>query len=132
MVLFGYFNLKWIGVAMDDNWHYLATGWGAWFLVEVIGFVLVPCLMYAVAAREKNQKLAFWASIVTVLGIVLNRLNISLVAFNWQLPSEFRYVPSWEEIMITVFIVTLEITVLRFCLCKLPILHEHPEFKEAH
>jgi Ni/Fe-hydrogenase subunit HybB-like protein len=132
VVLFGYFNLKWIGVAMDDNWHYLATGWGAWFLVEVIGFVLVPCLMYAVAAREKSQKLAFWASIVTVAGIVLNRLNISLVAFNWHLPVEARYIPSWEEIMITVFIVTLEITVLRFCLCKLPILHEHPEFKEAH
>jgi Ni/Fe-hydrogenase subunit HybB-like protein len=132
VVLFAYFNLKWIGVALDNNWHHLATGWGAWFLVEMFGFVLVPCMMYAVAAREKNQKLAFYASIVTVLGIVLNRLNVSLVAFNWQLPSELRYVPSWEEIMITVFIVTLEITVLRICLNKLPILHEHPEFKGAH
>lgn len=40
--------------------------------------------------------------------------------------------PSLEEILLTVFIVTLEITVLRICLCKLPILHEHPEFKGAH
>lgn len=132
VVLFAYFNLKWIGVALDNNWHHLTTGWGAWFLVEMIGFVLVPCLMYAVAAREKNEKLAFWASIVTILGIVLNRLNISLIAFNWQLPAEARYLPSVEEILITVFIITLEITVLRICLNKLPILHEHPEFKGAH
>ncbi|MDO4767121.1 MAG: polysulfide reductase NrfD [Pseudomonadota bacterium] len=132
VVLFAYFNLKWIGVALDDNWKYLATGWGAWFLVELLGFVLTPCLMYAVAAREKNQNLAFYASIVTVAGIVLNRLNVSLVAFNWHLPAEARYMPSLEEILLTVFIVTLEITVLRICLCKLPILHEHPEFKGAH
>lgn len=132
VVLFAYFNLKWIGVALDDNWKYLATGWGAWFLVELLGFVLTPCLMYAVAAREKNQNLAFYASIVTVAGIVLNRLNVSLVAFNWRLPAAARYMPSLEEILLTVFIVTLEITVLRICLCKLPILHEHPEFKGAH
>lgn len=132
VVLFAYFNLKWIGVALDDNWKYLATGWGAWYLVELLGFVLTPCLMYAVAAREKNQNLAFYASIVTVAGIVLNRLNVSLVAFNWRLPAEARYMPSLEEILLTVFIVTLEITVLRICLCKLPILYEHPEFKGAH
>jgi len=132
VVLFAYFNLKWIGVALDDNWKYLATGWGAWFLVELLGFVLTPCLMYAVAAREKNHNLAFYASIVTVAGIVLNRLNVSLVAFNWRLPAAARYMPSLEEILLTVFIVTLEITVLRICLCKLPILHEHPEFKGAH
>jgi hypothetical protein len=93
VVLFAYFTLKWIGVALDNNWHHLATGWGAWFLVEMFGFVLLPCLMYAVAAREKNQDMAFYASIVAVLGIILNRLNISLVAFNWQLPAEARYSP---------------------------------------
>lgn len=132
VVLFAYFNLKWIGVALDNNWQHLASGWGAWFLVEMFGFVLVPCLMYAMAAREKNEKLAFWASIVTILGIMLNRLNVSLIAFNWQLPAEARYLPSWEEIFITVFIITLEVTVLRFCLSKLPILYQHPEFKGAH
>ena len=100
--------------------------------MELLGFVLTPCLMYAVAAREKNQNLAFYASIVMVAGIVLNRLNVSLVAFNWRLPAAARYMPSLEEILLTVFIVTLEITVLRICLCKLPILHEHPEFKGAH
>lgn len=132
VVLFAYFNLKWIGVALGDSWNHLFTGWGAWFLVEVIGFVLVPCLMYAMAAREKNEKLAFWASIVTVFGIVLNRLNISLVAFNWQLPAEARYIPSLEEIMITVFIVTLEITVLRLCCASCPFYTNTPNSKGAH
>jgi len=59
VVLFTYFNLKWIGVALDNNWHHLTTGWGAWFLVEMFGFVLVPCLMYAIAAREKIRSWPF-------------------------------------------------------------------------
>jgi Ni/Fe-hydrogenase subunit HybB-like protein len=132
VVLFAYFCMKWIGVAMDNNWSYLGTGWGLWFLVEVLGFVLLPCILYAVAAREKNERVAFYASIMTVAGIILNRLNVSIIAFNWRLPAEARYFPSLEEFLITVFIVTLEITVLRICLNKLPILHQHPQFRDAH
>lgn len=132
VVLFAYFCMKWIGVAMDNNWSHLGTGWGLWFLVEVLGFVLVPCLLYAAAAREKNQRLAFWASVMTVAGIILNRLNVSIIAFNWRLPAEARYFPSLEEFLITVFIVTLEITILRICLNKLPILYQHPQFRDVH
>jgi len=30
-VMAGYFMIKVIGVAADNNWHYLGTGYGAWF-----------------------------------------------------------------------------------------------------
>jgi len=57
LVLSGYFVMKVIGIAVDNNWHYLATGWGAWFLVELIGFVALPALAFAIGVREKNRKL---------------------------------------------------------------------------
>ncbi len=79
MVLACYLLLKVIGIALDDKWHYLLTGYGAWFLVELLGFVALPCFIYAMAVREQNLKLAKWASVLTVLGIVLNRFNVSLV-----------------------------------------------------
>ena len=59
-------------------------------------------------------------------------LNVSLIAFNWHLPAEDRYFPSIPEIGTTVFIVTLGVVVYRFIATRMPILHEHPEYKEAH
>ncbi len=126
-VMMGYVGVKLLGIAIDNNWHYLATGWGMWFLLEMIGFVAVPAFMYAVAAREQNLRLVRWASILAVLGVVLNRLNVSLVAFNWHLPSADRYFPSWMEVGISVFVVTVGIVVYRFICTRMPILYEHPD-----
>ena len=132
LVLAGYFTIKIIGLAISNNWHYLATGYGAWFLLELLGFVALPCFLYAVGVRDKNVKLIRWTAVLTVLGIVLNRLNISLIAFNWQLSSSDRYFPHWMEIMVSVYIVVIGILVFRFIVTKMPILYEHPDYKEMH
>ncbi len=128
-VMMGYVGIKIIGLSIDNNWHYLTTGWGLWFLLELIGFVVFPAILYAVGSREKNLVFIRIASVWTVLGIVLNRLNISVVAFNWHLPSAERYVPSFMEIATSVFIVTLGIVIYRFIATRMPILHEHPDYK---
>jgi Ni/Fe-hydrogenase subunit HybB-like protein len=83
-------------------------------------------------AREKNLTFIRVAAVWAVLGIVLNRLNVSLIAFNWHLPADERYFPSIPEIGTTVFIVTLGVVVYRFIATRMPILHEHPEYKQAH
>ena len=121
-----------IGIAIDNDWKYLSTAWGMWFLVEMIGFVALPAIVYAIGVREKNVRLIQWASLWAVLGIVLNRINVSLVAFNWQLPSDQRYFPGWMEIMTTIFIVTIGVVIFKFIATRLPILHEHPDYKEEH
>lgn len=131
-VMMGYLGIKVIGLAIDNNWHYLFTGWGAWFLLELLGFVGLPAFIYAIAARDKNVKLARIASVIAVLGIVFNRLNISIVAFNWHLPAAQRYMPSWMEIVTSVFIVTVGITVYRFITANMPVLYEHPDYKHEH
>ncbi len=129
LVMMGYVSIKIIGLAIDNNWHYLATGWGLWFLLELLGFVLFPAILYAVGSREKNLFLIRLASIWTVLGIILNRLNISVVAFNFHLPAAERYCPSFMEIATSVFIVTLGIVVYRFIAARMPVLHEHLDYK---
>jgi Ni/Fe-hydrogenase subunit HybB-like protein len=128
-VLAGYFIIKVIGVAVDNNWHYLATGFGAWFLVEMIGFVALPALFYGIGVREKNTKVIRWTAAWTVLGIIVNRFNISMVAFNYHLPAGERYFPHWMEIGISVFIVTVGILVFRFIVTRMPIMYEHPDYE---
>jgi Ni/Fe-hydrogenase subunit HybB-like protein len=131
LVLAGYFIIKVIGISADNNWHYLATGYGAWFLVEMLGFVALPCFLYAVGVRDKNVKLIRFTAAWTVVGIVVNRFNVSMIAFNWHLPASERYFPHWMEIVISVFIVTVGILVYRFIVTRMPVLYRHPDY-DAH
>jgi len=132
LVLAGYFAIKVFGIALGNNWALLFTGYGLWFLVEMIGFILLPCLLFAIGVRERKVKLIRITSIIAVLGIVLNRLNVSLIAFNWNLPADERYTPALGEIGITLFIVTVGLVVFRFIVTRMPIFYEHPEYDEAH
>lgn len=131
-IMMGYMIIKVIGIAMDNNWHLLGTGYGIWFLVELLGFVGLPCFMYAIGSRDKNLNLIKKASLIAVLGIVLNRLNVSLIAFNWYLPLSERYFPHWGEIGLTIFMVTLGIVIFKFIVTRMPIFYEHPDYKESH
>jgi len=130
-VLAGYFIIKVIGIAQTNTWGYLGTGYGLWFLVEMLGFVLLPCYFYAIGAREKNLKIIRRTAAWTVLGIVLNRFNVGLIAFNYHLPSSERYFPHWMEIGLSVFVVTLGILAYKFIVTQMPILYAHPDY-DAH
>lgn len=127
-VLAGYFVMKVVGLAQTNAWSYLSTGYGLWFLVELLGFVLLPCYTYAIGVREKNLKIIRWTAAWTVLGIVVNRLNVGLIAFNWHLPSSERYFPHWMEIGISVFVITLGVLAYRFIVTHMPILYAHPDY----
>ena len=131
LIMMGYCATKLIGLAIDNNWHFLGTSWGLWFMLEVVGFVAFPAVLFAMGSREKNLTMVRFAAIWTILGIILNRLNISIVAFNYHLPAADRYFPSLPEIGTSVFIVALGIVAYRFITTRMPILHEHPDYK-AH
>jgi len=131
-ILLGLFMIRVMDVAMDNDWAYLCTGYGTLFLVEVLGGIALPALIYAYGTRKKSVKIVRAGAIVAILGIVLNRFNMCIVAFNWQMPSAERYFPSIWEICISIFVVTMIITVYRFITWNMPILYEHPDYKEAH
>lgn len=132
VILVGYFMIKCIDIAIQSNWSYLATGYGAWFMVEMIGFVAFPAFLFALGARERNIKMIQIASVFGVLGIVLNRFNVSLVAFNWQLPAADRYFPSLMEFGLSIFVVTLIVTAYRLIGTFMPVFYEHPKYKGSH
>lgn len=131
-ILFAYFMLKLIDMLVQANIPYLFTGYGAWWMVEMLGFVLLPALLYAKGARERRLGLCRFAAANTVIGIVLNRFNVSMIAFNYALPSSERYFPSIWEICISIFVVTMIVTVYRFIVYHMPVLYEHPDFRDAH
>ena len=122
--MFVYFFLKVLVVIHGQQWDLLLTGWGAWFLVEVIGFVLVPLYLFFRAVKEESVKLVKVAAALTLVGIILNRLNISVIAFNWF--AEDPYIPHWAEIWVTATIICMEIWALRWIVNRMPVLGDPP------
>lgn len=122
IVMFAYFFLKLLGVAGGGAWDLLSTGYGLWFLVEIVGFVLVPSVLYAIGARRARIALIRWTAAWTVLGIVVNRLNVSVIAYNWNAPE--RYLPSWMEVMVSLALITAGVQVFRWIVNRMPVLAE--------
>ncbi len=130
LVLFAYFFIRLQGLAGSGRWDLLATGWGVWWGLEMLGFVLLPSLLFANAVRRADVKLARAAAVLTVLGVLLNRFNVSLIAFNWTLPN--RYVPAAAEVLISLTIVTLGVVVFRWIVNRMPVLAGHADNRGSH
>lgn len=126
IVLFAYFFVRLQGLLDSGAFTDLATAWGAWYLVEVVGFILVPSLLYAYGARNGRVKLLRATAAWTVLGVVVNRLNVSVIAMNWNLTP--HYVPSWMEVVITITIITTGVLTFRWIVNRMPILHEDSRY----
>jgi Ni/Fe-hydrogenase subunit HybB-like protein len=120
MALITYMIIKIIGVAHDNDWVYLLSGWGQWFLIELLVAVVVPLILFTVAIKTNNASLARVAAFIAVLGIALNRFNTALIAFNWQL---YQEIPHPREIGIVITVYTLYIITYRFILARLPLLY---------
>ncbi|HUC42439.1 MAG TPA: NrfD/PsrC family molybdoenzyme membrane anchor subunit [Candidatus Sulfotelmatobacter sp.] len=120
VVLFAYVFLRLQGVAEAGAWRELATPWGAWWLVEVGGFALVPSFIFAYGSRHALIGAVRTAALLAIVGVVLNRINVSIIALHWKNP--LVYVPSWMEIVGSVTIVTLGVVTFRWIVNRMPIL----------
>jgi Ni/Fe-hydrogenase subunit HybB-like protein len=108
------------------RWHYLLDPMGAWWLVEVVGFVAVPLFLFVKGAQERRQGVIKVAAVMALFGILLNRLNISIIAFKWYAAD--RYVPHWMEIAVTAAIISAEIWVFRWVVNRMPVLRRPPRW----
>ena len=86
--------------------------------------VVLPIILFAYAVRHQVVAIARVGAFVTIFGIVLNRLNTALIAFNWNL---YQEVPHIFEVIIAVTIFAIYVVVYRFILYRLPIIFSWKE-----
>jgi Ni/Fe-hydrogenase subunit HybB-like protein len=129
VVLFAYFFLKLQGVIDAHAWGYVKGFLGAWWLVEMLGFILLPALLYAYAARNHKVNAARVAATIAVVGIIVNRLNVSIVAWDYGNPN--HYVPSWMEIWVSLTLVTIGVLAFRWIVNRMPVLHQPADLASA-
>lgn len=128
-----YFALKVLTLAMDDRWALLLTPYGYWYLVELIGFVAVPMVLFTMAARRQSVKLTQFAAFYALIGIVLNRVNVNLIAWQWNQPDHFHHIiPPWTENIMIAAMITLHVLIFRWILNRFPVTRELSEYKGTH
>jgi len=122
MGLSTYLIMKFIAIAHDNEWAYFFTGWGAWWWFEILGFVILPLVILSYGIHHKLVGLCRIGAFLTVAGILLNRLNTALIAFNWQL---YQEIPHYLEFIVAITIFAIYVATYRFILARLPILYKH-------
>ncbi len=118
--MFVYLFMELLVLAHGRHWSLLGTGWGLWYLFEVVGLVAVPAGLFLLAYRRRNLALIRGAAALTLAGILLNRLNVSVIAFKWYAPN--HYVPSWGEVVVSLAVVSAELWVFRWVVNRMPVL----------
>lgn len=124
--MFAYFFLQLLVFIHGKRWDLLSTPMGYWYLVEMVGFVLVPMLLFFYSYRRHNIFMIRLAAILTMLGVILNRLNVTVIGFRWD--ASVHYVPSWMEFAVTLTVIFIEIWVLRWVINRMPVLRESPSW----
>jgi len=126
VTMFAYFFLQLLVFVHAQHWDLLNTPMGYWYLLEMFGFVLIPMMLFFYGYRRKNINMTKIAAIMTMLGVILNRLNVTVIGFRWD--AAIRYVPTWMELAVTLAVIFTEIWIFRWVVNRMPVLREPPSW----
>ena len=126
VAMFAYFFLQLLVFIHGKHWDLLNTPMGYWYLLEMLGFVLLPMALFFYSYRRNNITLIKIAAILTMIGVILNRLNVTVIGFRWD--SAIRYVPTWMELVVTLAVIFTEIWIFRWVINRMPVLRESPSW----
>ncbi len=132
VTMFTYLFLKLLVFINNGHWAYLNSPMGYWYLLEIVGLTLIPCIMFIEGGRHKSMGIINTAAVLTMLGIIINRVNYSLIAYKWYIPMSERYIPSANEVVTTLTIVLAVVWLFRWIVNRMPILRQPPEWAQDH
>lgn len=128
--MFAYFFLQLLVFVHKQRWDLLSTGMGQWFLLEMLGFVLVPMILFFISYRNNNITMIKIAAILTMIGVIMNRLNVSIIGYRWD--AAVRYVPSWMEVVVALAVIFTQIWIFRWVINRMPVLRDSPSWVTEH
>lgn len=126
VTMFAYFFLQVLVFVHGQHWNLLNSPMGYWYLTEMFGFVLLPMLLFFYSYRRNNALVGKIAAVVTMLGIIINRLNVTVIGFRWDAVQ--HYYPSWMEIVVTLAVIFTEIWIFRWIINRMPVLRDSPSW----
>ena len=128
MAMFAYLFLQALVFIHGKRWEFIPTPMGLWFLLEMAGFVMLPMVLFVRGYTNGRQGVIRAAALLTMAGVILNRLNVTVIGFKWEMP--VRYVPSWMELTVTLAVIFTEIWIFRWIVVRMPVLQKEAPAEE--
>lgn len=123
--------MKIVSVAHDAEWGLINTPYGYWFLFEM-GFVLVPAMVMTFGFKALRAGVVRFGALLAVIGVLLNRLNLSIFVLNWNLPNHLQeMLPARAEVIIVLTLTVIHVLIFRWIVNRMPVTREEAGFK-AH
>ncbi|MEA1980370.1 MAG: Ni/Fe-hydrogenase cytochrome b subunit [candidate division Zixibacteria bacterium] len=131
IILSVYFIIKVLDLIYRDALHYIWEGSlsSYSFSVEMLIGVIIPTIMLLNNKIRNNINGLFIAASMVIFGVVLNRINVYLVAYNPLYEIE-TYFPSVIEIAVTIGLISTLILVYRFVVIVFPVISIDGETKK--
>jgi len=109
-------------IIISGDGIYLFTGdkYSILFWVEILINVIIPIVLFSLPGVRRKPMQMFSTALFVVFGLLLNRFNVSLVAF-----SAGAYAPTWIEIFVTIGMVSIGAFVFALASHYLPVF-SHP------
>lgn len=80
------------------------------YLLELMVGVVVPIVMLSMKSTRESINRIFMVDILVIIGILLNRLNVSLFGmYRYQSASGLNYFPSWMEFVVTAALISVSV-----------------------
>ena len=130
VTMFVYLFMTALVFVHGKNYRFITDSWWYWYVVEVIGFVMIPCIIFLFGFRRQNLLLVRTAAIMAIIGIILNRLNISTIAYQWY--DKTIHYPTWQEVVVSVAVIFVQILVFRWIIRRMPVYQKSPSWAVAH
>lgn len=135
-----YAVLKFGELAWAGDLHYLFTSgiMSALFWAEILLGVIFPIIWFSIKANREDDKRRFWGAIIALLGLILNRFNVSWFAVKHPDPLTYLptfmgnvdYFPTLPEVAVSIGIFAFGVLAFGLAVKYFPVFEE--EHHETH
>jgi Ni/Fe-hydrogenase subunit HybB-like protein len=97
------------------------------FLFEIIVGVIIPLLMFSSKRIRQSEPMIFLAAtLFVVFGVMMNRVDVFVTSYTPPF-TNYPYIPSLEEILVTVGYIALLMLLYRVFVAVFPVIAIHEE-----
>lgn len=97
--------VRYTDIIINGKIGLLASGWGLLFIVENLMLIIIPFFMFINAKIRTSPNGLLVASVIMVVGLVLNRLNTYLITYSPR--PGWDYFPSIGELLVSAMLISL-------------------------
>jgi Ni/Fe-hydrogenase subunit HybB-like protein len=129
-----YLILRFGQLAVEGKLGYLFTSgvYSLLFWIEILLIGIIPLVLFSQKKVRKSPNGLLYGALSVVLGVVLNRFDVSWIALGGRIFDTTGYVPSISEVLVSFGFVAASVLVFRYIALHFPLFVDEEEYQEEN